>query len=103
MTHPLTDPTSLAVGLGDLTSASLGGLLGALAGASPLAVITYLVVRQLILVVVVVWMTRGATPAQRITLARDYLAGITHGHRRDQARPWGRRRTERGNPAAGGG
>lgn len=56
------------------------GLLGAggslLAGVPPALAAAYLLLRLIIPVFLIVLVSRGATPAQRIGLVRDYLLGV---------------------------
>lgn len=53
----------------------LGATTGLLAGLPPAAVYGYLLARLLIPVPLIALAARGATPAQRIGLVRDYLIG----------------------------
>ena len=53
----------------------LGAGAGVLSGLPPEIALGYLVVRVLLPAALIVFATRGATPAQRIGLVREYLIG----------------------------
>lgn len=96
MAHLLNDtPTPFTTGLSGPAGASLDDVLGTLANTSPIAVTVLLLARQIIPAVVLVCMTRGATPAQRVALLQTYLGATTSRRRR------GRSDQTRADPGAG--
>jgi hypothetical protein len=87
MAHPLTDtPTTLSAAFGGPAAASIDGVLDTLADTSPIAVTILLLARQIVPALVLVSLTRGATPTQRIALLQNYLGATTRQRRRATAR-----------------
>jgi hypothetical protein len=72
---PSPSASSTAVALLADRTGLIGTTAGLLTGLPPLVIAGYLLVRLLIPVLLIVYATRAATPAQRITLVRTYLTG----------------------------
>jgi hypothetical protein len=84
MAHIPTDAPSITINAslsGAPGAAALEGVLGALADTSPIALTIYLLARQIIPALLVVCMTRGATPSERVALLQAYLSGTTRRRR----------------------
>ncbi len=64
-------------------SAQIEVVLGALSGVSPCLVIVYLLARQLVPVLLIVYALCGAPAKERVALVRDYLLSVTQ-RRTDQ-------------------